>query len=138
MPHHPKRGTTEVEAEPPKLRHTTLACPGRLSLLKPGWLVTLRTAEATLLFSILKAEMEEAPMATGLPEGTYTQWMFINHSLYQTRTQGLWASGAGRICPRWSPKVTPMMDSAKGTRFQPAFKGTLSTGVVLTVLAGHT
>ena len=54
------------------------------------------------------------------------------------KTQGLWASGAGRICPRWSPKVTPMMDSAKGTRFQPAFKGTLSTGVVLTVLAGHT
>lgn len=76
-----------MEGEPPKLRDTTLACPGRLSLLKPGWLVTLGTAKAALLFSILKAEMEEAPVATGLPEGTYTQWMFINHGLYQTRAQ---------------------------------------------------
>lgn len=77
-----------MEVEPPKLRHATLACPGRLSLLKLGWLVTLGTAEAALLFSILKAEMEEAPVATGLPEGTYTQWMFINHGLYQTQAQG--------------------------------------------------
>lgn len=77
-----------MEVEPPKLRHTTLACPGRLSLLKLGWLVTLGTAEAALLFSILKAEMEEAPVATGFPEGTYTQWMFINHGLYQTQAQG--------------------------------------------------
>lgn len=77
----------EVEAEPPKRRHTTLTSPGRLSLLKPGWLVSLGTGKAILFFSILKAEMEEAPVATGLPEGTYTQWMFINHGLYQTQAQ---------------------------------------------------
>lgn len=47
----------------------------------------LRTAQGSPRFSILKAEVEEAPMATGLPERTYTQWMLTNHTLQQTRAQ---------------------------------------------------
>lgn len=47
-------------------------------------LVTLRTPQGSPLFSILKAETEEAPMATGFPERTYIQWMLtacIEHRL---------------------------------------------------------
>lgn len=47
----------------------------------------LGTALGSPCFSIPKAEMEEAPMVTELPERTYTQWMLTNHTLHQTQAQ---------------------------------------------------
>lgn len=87
-PHHPKDGRTEGEAGPTQAEGHCSGFPRMtFTFIKPGPLVTLGIPKRTLLFSILKAEMEEAPMATGLPERTYTQWMFTNHGLYQTWAQ---------------------------------------------------
>lgn len=69
----------------PELRDTPLWFAKDNFQLKPGQLVALGTPKGGPLFSILKAEMEEAPAAPRFPERTYTQWIFTHYCLYQTR-----------------------------------------------------
>lgn len=63
---------------------TIIVCLGQL-LVKtwtdgdPGIL------EGGPLFSMLKAEMQEALSTPRLPDRTYTQWIFTNYGLYQTQ-----------------------------------------------------